>query len=228
MAASVRVAEPGRCGDHGHAGRSRPDDPPGRQARRWRRRWLIVEDERKLRELARSYLGYRQRRLARVVAGLIVLVAVVAPVLQLLAHRPGALPVAMVLFGFSMASARFALRPAGAASAARRPPPRGSGDGAGRAVPLLNARSGCRKAVRLDLAALARQSGADVLPMRPGNDLGELARSTRLNFMVPAPGAGRVTGFCCTWRRRPRSPASCRMPARARRPDDEHGAAEPS
>ena len=97
---------------------------------------LIVEDERKLRELARSYLGYRQRRPARVVAGLIVLVAVVAPVLQLLAHRPGALPVAMVLFGFSMASVRFALRPAG-----RRP--RRGGRRRGAQVTVLAARSRC-------------------------------------------------------------------------------------
>ena len=72
--------------------------------------------------------------------------------------------------------------------------------GAGRAVLLLNPRSGSGKAARLDLAALARQSGADVLPMRPGDDLSELARSTRLNFTVPAPGAARVTGFCCTRR----------------------------
>jgi hypothetical protein len=103
-----------------------------------------------------------------VVAGLIVLVAVVAPVLHVLAHRPGALLVAMVLFGFSMASARFALRPAG------RRPRRGGRrrgaqvTGAGRAVLLLNPRSGSGKAARLDLAALARQSGADVVPMRPG------------------------------------------------------------
>ena len=102
------------------------------------------------------------------VAGLIVLVAMVAPVLHVLAHRPGALLVAMVLFGFSMASARFALRPAG------RRPQRGGRrrgaqvTGAGRAVLLLNPRSGRGKAARLDLAALARQSGADAVPMRPG------------------------------------------------------------
>jgi hypothetical protein len=57
--------------------------------------------------------------------------------------------------------------------------------GAGRAALLLNPRSGSGKAARLGLAALARQSGADVVPMRPGDDLSELARSTRLNFMVP-------------------------------------------
>ena len=146
---------------------------------------VIVEDERKLRELVRSYLGYRQQRLARVVAGLTVLVAVMAPVLHVLAHRPGALPAAMVLFGFSMASARFALRPAG------RRPQRGGRrrgarvTGAGRAVLLLNPRSGSGKAARLGLAALARQSGADILPMRPGDDLGQLARSTRLNSRCP-------------------------------------------
>ena len=116
-----------------------------------------------------------RRGLARVLAGLIVLVAVVVPVLHVLAHRPAALLAAMVLFGFSMASARFALRPAG------RRPRRGGRrrgarvTGAGRAVLLLNPRSGSGKAARLGLAALARQSGADVVPMRPGDDLGELA-----------------------------------------------------
>ena len=115
-----------------------------------------------------------RRGLARVVAGLIVLVAVVAPVLHVLAHRPGALLAAMVLFGFSMASARFALRPAGRRP--RRGVRRGARvTGAGRAVLLLNPRSGSGKGARLGLAALARQSGADVVPMRPGDDLGELA-----------------------------------------------------
>ena len=116
-----------------------------------------------------------RRGLARVVAGLIVLAAVVAPVLHVLAHRPEALLVAMLLFGFSMASARFALLPAG------RRPRRGSSrrgaqvTGAGRAVLLLNPRSGSGKASRLDLAGLARLSGADVVPVRPGDDLCELA-----------------------------------------------------
>ena len=116
-----------------------------------------------------------RRRLARVVAGLILLAAVVAPVLHVLAHRPEALLVAMLLFGFSMASARFALLPAG------RRPRRGSSrrgaqvTGAGRAVLLLNPRSGSGKASRLDLAGLARLSGADIVPVRPGDDLCELA-----------------------------------------------------
>jgi len=116
-----------------------------------------------------------RRGLVRVVAGLIVLAAVAAPVLHVLAHRPAALLAAMVLFGVSMAAARFALRPAG------RRPRRGGRrrgarvTGAGRAVLLLNPVSGSGKAGRLGLAALARQSGADVLPMRPGDDLGELA-----------------------------------------------------
>ena len=116
-----------------------------------------------------------RRGLARVVAGLIVLAAVVAPVLHVLAHRPEALLVAMLLFVFSMASARFALLPAG------RRPRRGSSrrgaqvTGAGRAVLLLNPRSGSGKASRLDLAGLARLSGADVVPVRPGDDLCELA-----------------------------------------------------
>src|SRR5512135_3706225 len=112
-----------------------------------------------------------RRGLARVVAGLVVLAAVAAPVLHVLAHRPEALLVAMLLFGFSMASARFALLPAG------RRPRRGSSrrgaqvTGAGRAVLLLNPRSGSGKASRLDLAGLARLSGADVVPVRPGDDL---------------------------------------------------------
>ncbi len=116
-----------------------------------------------------------RRGLAQVVAGLIVLAAVVAPVLHVLAHRPGALLVAMLLFGFSMASARVALLPAG------RRPRRGSRrrgarvTGAGRAVLLLNPRSGSGKAARPGLAGLARRSGADVVAVRPGEDLGELA-----------------------------------------------------
>ncbi len=87
--------------------------------------------------------------------------------LHVLTHRPGALLVAMLLFGFSMASARFALLPAG------RRPRRGSRrhgapvTGAGRAVLLLNPRSGSGKAARLDLAGLARRSGADIVPVGP-------------------------------------------------------------
>jgi hypothetical protein len=150
-----------------------------------------------------------RRGLARVVAGLTVLVAVVAPVLHVLAHRPGASLAAMVLFGFSMASARFALRPAG------RRPRRGGRrrgaqvTGAGRAVLLLNPRSGSGEGGPPRPRRPGPSVGADVLPMRRGDDLSELARSTRLNFTVPAPGAARVTGFCCTRRGRPRSLASC-------------------
>ena len=100
-----------------------------------------------------------RRGLARVVAGLIVLVALVAPVLHVLAHRPAALLAAMVLFGFSMASARFALRPVG------RRPRRGGHrrrarvTGAGRAVLLLNPRSGSGR-------------GGPPRPRRPGPPVG--------------------------------------------------------
>ena len=118
-----------------------------------------------------------RRGLARGVAGLIVAAAVVAPVLHVLAHRPGSLLAAMFLFGFSMASAHVALLPVG------RRPRRVSHrhgvrvTGAGHAVLLLNPRSGDGKAARLGLADLARQSGVDVVPVRPGGDLGELAEA---------------------------------------------------
>jgi hypothetical protein len=118
-----------------------------------------------------------RRGLARVAAGLIVLAAVAAPVLHVLAHRPGALLAGMVLFGFSMASARFALLPAGRRPRRRSRRPAGRVTGAGRAVLLLNPRSGSGKAARPGLAGLARQSGADVVPVLPGDDLGELAEA---------------------------------------------------
>jgi diacylglycerol kinase family enzyme len=56
--------------------------------------------------------------------------------------------------------------------------------GSGRAVLLLNPRSGGGKAARPGLADLARRSGADVVAVRPGDDLGELAED------LAAGGAG--------------------------------------
>jgi diacylglycerol kinase family enzyme len=118
-----------------------------------------------------------RRGLQRVVAGLVVLVAVVAPVLQVLAHRPGALLVTMLLFGFSMASARFALRPVG-----RRPRRGRHRSGArtaraGRAVLLLNPRSGSGRAAQIGLGDLARLPDLDVVRVGPGEDLASLAEA---------------------------------------------------
>src|SRR5664280_943544 len=109
---------------------------------------------------------------ARVVAGLSVLVAVAAPVLHVLAHRPGALLITMLLFGFSMASARLALLPAGRRPRRGRRPRGARATAAGRAILLLNPRSGSGRVSGLDLADLARQSGVDVVPLPPGGDLG--------------------------------------------------------
>ena len=114
---------------------------------------------------------------ARVVAGLTVLVAVAAPVLHVLAHRPGALLITMLLFGFSMASARLALLPAGRRPRRGRRPRGARATAAGRAVLLLNPRSGSGRVSGLDLADLARQSGVDVVPVPPGGDLGDLAEA---------------------------------------------------
>jgi diacylglycerol kinase family enzyme len=118
-----------------------------------------------------------RRGVTRVVAGLVVLVAVVAPVLHVLSHRPGALLVTLLLFGFSMASARVALLPAG-----RRPRPGRRRSGArvarsGRAVLLLNPHSGSGKAAGRGLADLARCSGVQVVAVRPGDDLAALAEA---------------------------------------------------
>jgi len=114
---------------------------------------------------------------ARVVAGLTVLVAVAAPVLHVLAHRPGALLITMLLFGFSMASARLALLPAGRRPRRGRRPRGARVRAAGRAVLLLNPRSGSGRVSGLDLADLARQSGVDVVPVPPGGDLGDVAEA---------------------------------------------------
>jgi diacylglycerol kinase family enzyme len=113
----------------------------------------------------------------RVVAGLVVLVAVAAPVLHVLAHRPSALVVTLLLFGFSMACARIALLPAG-----RRPRRRRARRGTpvatvGRAVLVLNARSGSGQAGGRDLAELARRFGVDVVAAQPGVDLTGLAEA---------------------------------------------------
>jgi len=116
-----------------------------------------------------------RRGLARVVAGLIVLAALVAPVVHVLAHQPGALLAAIVLFGSSMASARVALRPPGRRPRRGRVRHGAPVTGAGRAVLLVNPRSGSGKAARLDLAGLARQAGVEAVVVRPGEDLKELA-----------------------------------------------------
>ncbi|HEX2805940.1 MAG TPA: diacylglycerol kinase family protein, partial [Kineosporiaceae bacterium] len=113
----------------------------------------------------------------RVLAGLTVLAAVAAPVLHVLAHRPGALLITMLLFGFSMASARLALRPAG-----RRPRRGRHWRGTrvavpGRAVLLLNPRSGNGKAAGFEVAELAHRGRVDVVPVGPGDDLGALAET---------------------------------------------------
>jgi diacylglycerol kinase family enzyme len=107
----------------------------------------------------------------------VVLVSVAAPVLHVLSHRPGALLITMALFGFSMASARFALLPAG-----RRPRRERRRSGApvtcsGPAVLLLNPRSGNGKATGPRLADLARRSGVDIVHLRPGDDLAKLAEA---------------------------------------------------
>src|SRR5674536_71642 len=114
---------------------------------------------------------------ARVMAGVTALVAVAAPVLHVLAHRPGALLITMLLFGFSMASARLALLPAGRRPRRGRRPRGARATAAGRAVLLLNPRSGSGRVSGLDLADLARQSGVDVVPVPPGGDLGDLAEA---------------------------------------------------
>ena len=116
-----------------------------------------------------------RRGLARVIAGLVVLVAVVAPVLQVLAHRPGALLVTMLLFGASMACARFALRPAG-----RRPRRSRRRSGAralrtGRAVLLVNPGSGGGRAAAIPLHGLAGSADVEVVRLGPGEDLTCLA-----------------------------------------------------
>ena len=53
------LAERGRCGDNGHAGRTQPDDRREGRRAAMAATVLIVEDERRLRELVRSYLRYR-------------------------------------------------------------------------------------------------------------------------------------------------------------------------
>jgi diacylglycerol kinase family enzyme len=118
-----------------------------------------------------------RRGLVRVTAGLVVLVAVVAPVLHVLAHRPTALLVSMLLFGFSMAAARVALLPAG------RRPRRGRlrrgpvATRSGRAVLLVNPRAGDTKATGPDVVDLARRSDVDVVAVQPGDDLAALAEA---------------------------------------------------
>lgn len=113
----------------------------------------------------------------RVMAGLVLLVAVIAPVLHVLAHRPGALLVTMLLFGFSMVSARFALRPAGRRPRLARHPPGRSVARPGRAVLLLNPRSGTGAVRSAQLGGVARQAGVDVIPVTPGDDLAAVAET---------------------------------------------------
>ena len=118
-----------------------------------------------------------RRGSARVLAGLVVLVAVAAPVLHVLSHRPGALLITMGLFGCSMLSARFALLPAGRRPRRGRRRPGAPVTGPGRAVLLLNPNSGGGRASGAGLADRARRSGVDVVPVAPGDDLAVLAET---------------------------------------------------
>jgi diacylglycerol kinase family enzyme len=118
-----------------------------------------------------------RRGLARVVAAVMVLVAVVAPVLHVLAHRPGALLITMLLFGFSMASARLALLPAGRRPQRGRRPRGARAASTGRAVLLLNPRSGTGRSSAIGLVDLALRSGVQVVQVPPGGDLGDLAEA---------------------------------------------------
>jgi len=110
-----------------------------------------------------------------VVAGLVVLVAVVAPVLHVLAHRPAALLVTMVLFSASMACARFALRPVGRRPRRNRHRSGARAVQAGRAVLLVNPRSGGGRAAGVHLQELAGSVDVDVVRLGPGEDLTCLA-----------------------------------------------------
>jgi diacylglycerol kinase family enzyme len=118
-----------------------------------------------------------RRGLPRVVAGLVILIAVVAPVLHVLAHRPEALLVTMLLFGLSMACARFALQPAGPRPRRRRHRSRARTATPGRAVLLLNPCSGNGRAAGIDLADLTGLPDLDVVRVNPGEDLAALAEA---------------------------------------------------
>ena len=120
-----------------------------------------------------------RRGLVRVVAGLLAVTAVVAPVLHVLAHRPSALAISMGLFGVSMACARLALGATG-----RRPRPfrrrgrcRMPQDAAAWTHPvlLINRLSGRGVVDHDGVAALARRAGVEVVEAAPGQDLGLLA-----------------------------------------------------
>src|SRR5512135_1096032 len=118
-----------------------------------------------------------RRGSVRVVAGLVVLAAVAAPVLHVLAHRPVSLLITMLLLSFSMASAHRALLPV-----ARRPRrvqhrPAARVLAAGRAVLLVNPGAGRGTAAGLGVAELTRRLGVDVVQVRPGDDLSALAEA---------------------------------------------------
>ena len=117
-----------------------------------------------------------RRGLSRAVAGLVVLVAVVAPVLHVLAHRPVALVVTMALFGVSMACARYALRPVGPRPRHRRHRSGVPALPSGRAVLLLNPRSGGGRASGVPLRSMA-PAEVDVVRVGPGEDLATLAEA---------------------------------------------------
>src|SRR5512135_1223044 len=115
--------------------------------------------------------------LVRVVAGLVVLAVVAAPVLPVLAHGPVRLLITMLLLSFSMASAHRALLPV-----ARRPRrvqrrPAARVLAAGRAVLLVNPGAGRGTAAGLGVAELTRRLGVDVVQVRPGDDLSALAEA---------------------------------------------------
>ena len=118
-----------------------------------------------------------RRGLSRAIAGLVVLVAVVAPVLHVLAHRPVALVVTMALFGVSMACARYALRPVGPRPRRSRHRSGAPAVPSGRAVLLLNPRSGGGRAMSLSLRGVAPPAQVDVVRLGPGEDLATLAEA---------------------------------------------------
>ena len=122
-----------------------------------------------------------RRGATRALAGAVLVVAVVAPVLHVLSHRPGALLVAMLMLGLSMASARAALQPLGRRPrrSRHRPHWRPSSAAAprdGHAVLLVNCGSGSARTAAV-AAALARREGVEVVLVEPGQDLGVLAEA---------------------------------------------------
>ena len=143
---------------------------------------------------AAGWVALTRRERTRTIGLVCAVAAVVGALVALIALNLGTELLVAVIAGvvFTFAG-RMALRQAGQAQqAAARPParPRAPTGGSGRAVLLMNPRSGGGKVKRFDLVNEARRRGIRPVLLEPGDDLRELARDAAASADVMGMAGG--------------------------------------